>query len=104
MSTFILAVSTAVFFTTLYSLIKFTDYLSVIKTIAGSIVIKAVDLLKYLFEILMRAGSIVLSLVKALWALVTAYPLPFATVTIVTFLLLMILVKLINSYQRENYA
>lgn len=102
-STLVLAVSATVIVTTLYWFTKFIN-LSFVKTLAGWVIINAVDFIKYLLESLVHAGSIVISLVKAFWALVTAYPLPFVTITLVTFLLLMVLMKLISSYQRENYA
>lgn len=101
--TSVLTTSTGLLLASLYWLTMFTN-LSFIKTITDSVIIKALNLTKHFLESLLSIENILVSLVKAFWAFVTAYPLPFITITAVTFFILMILVKLIGSYQRENYA
>lgn len=103
LTSLVLTAATACSVTSLYWLNMFINF-RFISTVTDTLIIKVLDLSKNLLGGLWGMENIVLALIRAIWAFVTAFPLPFAAVAGIIMLSILLLVKLINSYQQENYA
>lgn len=103
LTSLVLTAATACSVTSLYWLNMFINF-RFISTVTDTLIIKVLDLSKNILGGLWGMENIVLSLIRAIWAFVTAFPLPFIAVAGITMLSIVLLVKLINSYQQENYA
>lgn len=103
-SNLILTGAVAILFTLSYWLISYTNILTITYPIIKLVTNKLWSLVLYIIGSVGDIFSIIFGLVKALWAIVVAYPVPIITLTLLASLMFMVLVWLINSFQKENYA
>ena len=99
-----LALSVVMLLAVSFWLLGSFDITGLLKTLIDSISAQGWEIGRLIFDGAVNLVSIMAGVLKAIWALAEAYPLHFLTMALVAVFLFLVLARLINSFQRENYA